>query len=150
MQEIVGADTAFHRRELPIDDAIRLFKDRGMDDKVKLIETSGQVYMDYYLLGDTVDYYYGRLVPSAGYLRVWALQPLQGGILLRVPDRHHPEQLAPYIEQLKTAKSRPTVACWSEFDSELAAAVTEVVNGDKTAQEAMDELAVKVDALLAE
>ena len=57
---------------------------------------------------------------------------------------------APYIEQLQTAKSRPTVACWSEFDSELAAAVTEVVNGDKTAQEAMDELAVKVDALLAE
>ncbi len=57
---------------------------------------------------------------------------------------------APYIEQLQNAKSRPTVACWSEFDSELAAAVTEVVNGDKTAQEAMDELAVKVDALLAE
>ncbi|MCR5671003.1 MAG: extracellular solute-binding protein [Butyrivibrio sp.] len=57
---------------------------------------------------------------------------------------------APYIEQLQTAKSRPTVACWSEFDSELAAAVTDVVNGDKTAQEAMDELAAKVDALLAE
>ncbi len=57
---------------------------------------------------------------------------------------------APYIEQLQTAKSRPTVACWSEFDSELAAAVTEVIKGDKTAQEAMDELAVKVDALLAE
>ena len=57
---------------------------------------------------------------------------------------------APYIEQLQTAKSRPTVACWSEFDSELAAAVTEVVNGDKTAQEAMDELAAKVDGLLAE
>lgn len=57
---------------------------------------------------------------------------------------------APYIEQLQTAKSRPTVACWSEFDSELAAAVTDVVNGDKTAQEAMDELAAKVDTLLAE
>ena len=57
---------------------------------------------------------------------------------------------APYIEQLQTAKSRPTVACWSEIDSELAEAVTSVVNGEKTAQEAMDELAVKVDALLAE
>ena len=57
---------------------------------------------------------------------------------------------APYIDQLQTAKSRPTVACWSEFDSELAAAVTDVVNGDKSAQEAMDELAAKVDTLLAE
>ena len=55
---------------------------------------------------------------------------------------------APYIEQLKTAKSRPTVSCWTEIDGELSAAVTEVVNGNKTAQEAMDELAVKVDDLL--
>lgn len=57
---------------------------------------------------------------------------------------------APYIEQLKTAKSRPTVASWSEIDSELTAAVSEVVNGEKTAQEAMDDLAPKVDELLAE
>jgi multiple sugar transport system substrate-binding protein len=57
---------------------------------------------------------------------------------------------APYIEQLKTAKSRPTVASWSEIDSELTAAVSEVMNGEKTAQEAMDDLAPKVDELLAE
>lgn len=57
---------------------------------------------------------------------------------------------APYIEQLKTAKSRPTVASWSEIDSELTASVTSVMNGEKTAQEAMDDLAEKVDALLAE
>ena len=115
MREIVAADTPFHRRELPIEDAIRLFKDRGMDDKVKLIETSGQVYMDYYLLGDTVDYYYGRLVPSAGFLQIWGVQPLQGGILLRVPDRHHPERLAPYIDQPKTFSMFAESRKWNEF-----------------------------------
>lgn len=57
---------------------------------------------------------------------------------------------APYIKQLQTAKSRPTVASWSEIDSELTASVTSVINGEKTAQDAMNELAVKVDALLAE
>ena len=57
---------------------------------------------------------------------------------------------APFIEAIKTAKSRPTVASWSEIDSELATAVTAVMNGEKTAQEAMDELAVKMDKLLAD
>ena len=57
---------------------------------------------------------------------------------------------APYIEQLKTAKSRPTVASWSEIDSKLSEAVTGVVNGDTTAQDAMDQLAAEVDELLAE
>ena len=57
---------------------------------------------------------------------------------------------APFIEAIKSAKSRPTVSAWSEIDSELSTAVSSVMNGEKTAQKAMDELAVKVDALLAE
>ncbi len=56
---------------------------------------------------------------------------------------------APFLEAIKTAKSRPTVSCWSEMDSELSVAVTDVMNGEKTAQEAMDELAVKFDEMLA-
>jgi multiple sugar transport system substrate-binding protein len=36
------------------------------------------------------------------------------------------------------------------IDSELTAAVNTVITGDKTAQEAMDELAAKIDTLLAE
>lgn len=57
---------------------------------------------------------------------------------------------APFLEAITTAKSRPTVACWSEMDSELSVAVTAVMNGEKTAQEAMDELAIKFDEMLAE
>lgn len=57
---------------------------------------------------------------------------------------------APFIEAIQTAKARPTVAAWSEMDNELTNAMTAVVNGDKTAQEAMDELAVVFDKLLAQ
>jgi multiple sugar transport system substrate-binding protein len=55
---------------------------------------------------------------------------------------------APFIEAIKNAKSRPTVASWSEIDNELSIAVLSVVLGEKTAQEAMDGLAVKMDQLL--
>lgn len=102
MWELVKEDVAFHRREVNIDKAIDIFRASNQDDKVKLLETSGEVYMDYYLLGDTPDYYYGRLVPSASYLEVWDLLPYQGGLLLLYPDRKHPERLLPLIEQPKT------------------------------------------------
>lgn len=55
---------------------------------------------------------------------------------------------APFIQAIETAKARPTVAAWSEMDNELTNAMTAVVNGEKTAQEAMDELAVVFDELL--
>ena len=102
MQVIVNKDIPFHRYEVQTEEAVRIFRERGYDDKVKLIESSGQVYMDYYTLGDTADYYYGRLVPSAGYLKLWGLERYYQGLLLRVPDRHDPNRLAPFIPQPKT------------------------------------------------
>lgn len=55
---------------------------------------------------------------------------------------------APYLEAIKTAKARPTVAAASKIDNELMIAMHEILDGNKTAKQAMDDLAVKVDALL--
>ena len=84
------------------EEAIRVFAERGFSDKVKLLETSGQIYSDYYMLGDTADYYYGPLVPSAGYLKVFGLEPYHDGMLLRVPDWNDPTRLAEKVDMPKT------------------------------------------------
>ncbi len=55
---------------------------------------------------------------------------------------------APFIDAIQTARARPTVAAWSEMDNELQVAMHAVVSGEKTAQEAMDELAAAWDLLL--
>ncbi len=102
MQEIVAADMPFRRHEATTEEAVRVFAERGFSDKVKLLETSGQIYSDYYTLGDTADYYYGPLVPSAGYLKVWDVEPLNDGLLLRVPNRKNPTELARKIDMPKT------------------------------------------------
>ena len=102
MKEIVGLDMPFRRTEATTEEAVRVFTERGFQDKVKLLETSGQAYSDYYTLGDTVDYYYGPLVPSAGYLQVWDLERYEEGLLLRVPDWNNPSRVAEKVAQPKT------------------------------------------------
>ena len=102
MQEIIDLDMPFRRNEATTEEAIRIFQERGFSDKVKLLETSGQIYSDYYTLGETVDYYYGPLVPSAGYLKVWGLVRYEDGLLLRVPDWNNPSRLAEMVEMPKT------------------------------------------------
>ena len=87
MQEIIDLNMPFRRNEATTEEAVRIFAERGFSDKVKLLETSGQIYSDYYTLGDTVDYYYGPLLPTAGYLKVWGLEQYKDGLLLRVPDK---------------------------------------------------------------
>lgn len=102
MEEIVKEDLPFHRFEVPTEEAIRIFRERGFSDKVKLLETSEKVYTDYYTLGDTADVFYGALVPSTSYLKVFGLESYGEGMLLRVPDRKNPSQLAEMVPQPKT------------------------------------------------
>lgn len=102
MQEIIDLDMPFRRTEATTDEALRVFKERHFSDKVQLLETCGQIYSDYYTLGDTVDYYYGPLLPSAGYLKVWGLERCHDGLLLRVPDKNNPLLLAERIEMPRT------------------------------------------------
>ena len=102
MKEISDADIPFRRHEVLTDEAIEMFRELGFDDKVSLLETSADLYTKYYTLDGTPDYYYEALVPSTGYLKVWGLSLYRGGMLLRVPDRHNPDQLAQFMEQPKT------------------------------------------------
>ncbi len=102
MQEIVSKDLPFHRYEVRSSEAIDLFKGLGYNDKVKLLESTGEAYVKYYTLEDSADYYYDALLPSTGYLNVWNLEPYRGGMLLRIPNRHKPNELAPFLEQPKT------------------------------------------------
>ena len=55
------------------------------------------------------------MVPSSGYLKIWDLTPYRNGALLRVPDRHHPEQLAPFHEQPKTFEVFSEAIKWNSI-----------------------------------
>ena len=102
MERLVEKDIDFHRHEVPVEEAIEVFRKFGYNDKVKLLETCGRVYINYFTLCGTPDYYYDAIVPSTGYLKVWSLTKYRHGMLLRLPDRHKPEELAPFYEQPKT------------------------------------------------
>ncbi len=102
MKELVEKDMPFHRYDVQTERALKEFRKAGYNDKVRLLETSGEAYTDYYTLGETSDYYYGKLVPSTGYLTVWGVTLYHDGLLLRVPSHEDPSRLAPFVDQPKT------------------------------------------------
>ena len=101
MKEIITANIPFNRHESRTEDAIQIFREKGRNDKVKLLETSGSLYTDYYTLGDTVDSYYGNLVPSTGYLSLFDIVKYYDGLLLRIPNHKNPTKLYDIVKQEK-------------------------------------------------
>ena len=113
MKALVADNLPFKRHQLPVEEAIKLFGELGYQDKVKLLKTCGDVFVTYYTLGGSADYYYDALLPSSGYLKVWELIPYRGGMLLRVPNRHDPNNLAPFVEQDKTFEILSEMLKWN-------------------------------------
>ncbi|MDH4196553.1 MAG: threonine--tRNA ligase [Candidatus Aminicenantes bacterium] len=68
MKEIVREDVPVERLVLPKAEAIRLFRERGQDLKVELIEEKGEANVTVYRQGPFLDFCLGPHVPSAGFL----------------------------------------------------------------------------------
>ena len=101
MKEIIAEDLPFVRYEKHTTEVVELFRQKGMNDKVHLLETSDNLYSYYYTLGDTIDYYYGSLLPSTGYIHLFDLIKYYDGLLLQVPNRSNPDKLEEILKQEK-------------------------------------------------
>ncbi|HDQ34784.1 MAG TPA: nucleoside kinase [Chloroflexi bacterium] len=97
MHRLVAADLPIVREELPLDEALALFEERGVMDKVHLFQSrirNQRMHLRLYNLDGYRDYFHGYMVPSTGYLRYFELLPWgEEGFILRFPRRHEPTQL---------------------------------------------------------
>ncbi|MBR5296747.1 MAG: nucleoside kinase, partial [Parabacteroides sp.] len=101
MNELIKANLPFLLKKVRTEEAITLFRERGMDDKVRLIESIGMPYTIYYELDGYVNYFYGCLTPSTGFIQCFDLIPYLDGVLLRVPQKENPHLLEPIVQQDK-------------------------------------------------
>ncbi len=90
MRELVDLNIPFEREELLTEEAIQLYEENNLTEKKQLFKSRNKVYTSVYKLADTVNYYYGFLVPSTGYLQVFHIEKYYNGVLLQPPSRHNP------------------------------------------------------------
>lgn len=101
MHALVARDIPFERKERLRTDVIEIFRNQGLDDKVRLFETIQDLYVVYYRLDGYCDSYYGPLAPSTGYLDVFDLKPYREGLLLLGPSPSNPAVAQIPVDQEK-------------------------------------------------
>ncbi len=104
MLEMIEADLPFIREEIETEKAIELFEAQGLKEKTSLFRTRGSLFTSVYHLGDSVDYFYGFLVPSTGKLKVFDLLSFAQGMLLMTPGRRDTSVTDTFIPQEKMLK----------------------------------------------
>ncbi|MDE3089120.1 MAG: nucleoside kinase [Chloroflexota bacterium] len=96
MRAIFAEDAPIGREVVRIDDAIAGFQSQGDAAQVRLLSQANRKEVTLCSLHDVKDYFFGRLlVPSAGYLRQFAVYPYPPGLALQFPQRTRPISLEP-------------------------------------------------------
>ena len=101
MWELIDADLPFLHKSVRTVDAAVLFRERFMNDKALLIENAVLPYTSYYEFDGYINFFYGCLTPSTGYIQLFDLEPYMDGVLLRIPKQTDPMELQPVIKQDK-------------------------------------------------
>lgn len=101
MQQIIDAKMPIRRFEVPTEDAVRMFEEKGDKAKSKLLRSAGSLYTTYYQIDDYVDYYYGSLLTNTSKIYLFGLEKYFNGLLLRIPDLKDPDVLPQMTRQDK-------------------------------------------------
>ena len=96
IRQIVEQDIPLIRRRITKEEAIDHFASQDRFDQTRLLQWRTAPYFDIYAYGDFIDYYYGELAPSTGYLQVWDILPIDGGFLFVFPDELDADKLGSY------------------------------------------------------
>ena len=92
MRELVEAKTPFLKRSYSLDNAMELFRKEGMKDKEKLFRYRRGSFVNIYEMDGYYDYYYGYMLPNAGYVKWFDVIAYEDGFMLLLPTHVKPFQ----------------------------------------------------------
>lgn len=93
MRELADRDIPFRKVTVSLEEARLVFRDAGRMDRLRAIQNREKDYVSIYLFEDVEDYFYGYMVPSSGYLQLFEVEAHEGGIVLVLPKKEHPDRL---------------------------------------------------------
>lgn len=115
MNELIEEDLPFIKTTLSRKEAIDLFKKTKRYEKIKLLENIEKEKVNIYSLDGYKDYFYGYLVPSTKYLKLFDLVREDEGVVLLVPERKNPKNLKKHNPQPKLLNVFTETKDWAKI-----------------------------------
>lgn len=132
MEQMVTQDYPINKSSLDRHQAIDNFRKHKMNDKVKLFKFRSNSKVNVYSLNGYEDYFYGYMLPSTKYLKVFKLIPYDDGFVLQLPVKEKPTELPEFVPQRKVYNVLKEATQWGEMlDIDTVGALNEqICNGN--------------------
>ena len=115
MREIVRERIPFFKKNVRTEDAIEIFREQRMQDKVDLFGFRRVSRVNLYSLGDYQDYYYGFMAYDTGYIPYFDLFLYDQGFVLQLPEREAPDVVPPFVASPKIFRVQMGTEEWGDM-----------------------------------
>lgn len=116
MKELVKQDVPIVKEKVSREEALTFLRDKGYKEKAQLLESHPEVKeATFYNLEDYKDFFYGLMVPSAGYIRHFELRKYRRGVILRFPYPSDPEKIPDYFDEKKLCTAFGEAKKWHKL-----------------------------------
>ena len=112
MRRLVALDLPFTHKKMQSGEASALYRAQNQPLKAALQESLGSYFCSVYYLDGVADNFYGPLVPSTGYLKVFDLMPFHHGFCLQYPSDDDITRTIPRLKQKKLTVTLKEYGYW--------------------------------------
>lgn len=113
MQEIIDSDYKIEKTILTRSEAIDFFNKNNMSDKAELLKYKENDDVKIYKCNSYVDHFYGHMLPSTGYLKIFDIVKYEDGFILLGPMENNKSKVREFIPQPKLSNIYLEMEKWS-------------------------------------
>ncbi|MDD6155201.1 MAG: TGS domain-containing protein [Eubacteriales bacterium] len=100
MRELVERDLPVKHEMIGREEGLAILREMGRDQNIRLIKSMPELTeLEFFDLEGYKDFFYGLMVPSTGYIKLFELRKYRMGVILRAPEGKDPDHMPDYREQ---------------------------------------------------
>ncbi|MBR6705502.1 MAG: nucleoside kinase [Clostridia bacterium] len=111
MEELISSDLPIRYEKIAREDAYAYLVGKGDTDRAELVKKSGKAELPVYVCGGMMDYFYGAMLPSTGWIHAFSLRLVYPGLTIMMPSpadwrfpaafTHRPKNLSAFSQSIQ-------------------------------------------------
>ena len=143
MKKLAEEKLPINKKTIPTRDAVKLFAKYGMKEKERLFKYRRVSSVNVYSISGFEDYFYGYMLPHAGYIKYFDLILYDDGFVLQLPTKQNMKEVPEFHPSVKLFHVLKEAPQWGEM---LDVSTVGALN-DKIVAGKMEELILVQEAL---
>ena len=115
MEKLIQRDIPFNRTIVTNEEASKLYAERGFHDKLEILKYRPENTVHLYECDGYLNYMYGHMVPSTGYLKLWRLRLYLPGIIIQYPRSECHGEIPPFEDAPIFGKTLKESHSWAKI-----------------------------------